>query len=183
MDRPKNYLEIDGNKVIAPTAERQAELDAANGESEDVFSFTTPAQANEGVRLAVIILAVHAAYRVLITISVANQMVAAQLSFGSLSMMQIVGLAVGSVVGVFLSGGLAYAIFRHSRAATVLAIHWGLFLSIAPINAMFDGRLLSAILPLLFNAALLFSLIRAAWANFAWHRFQRGELANPEIFD
>ncbi|MFY0636702.1 hypothetical protein [Maricaulis maris] len=82
-----------------------------------------------------------------------------------------------------ISGGLAWGIYRHSRIASLAAIIWTLTLCIAPIARLVSGLPLGALLPLLFNAAMLTTLAWATMANFAWHRFQRGDLADPDVFE
>ena len=183
MDKPESYFEIDGNKVGAPTAERQAELDAANGESEDAFDISTPAKANESLRPGVIILAVHAAYRVVLSIfglTAAGGAVAASGGAGMGGLLIAAALLLGPAI---ISGGLALAIYRHSRIASIAGIVWALVLCIAPVTLLIGGQPLGALLPLLFNAAMLTTLAWATMANFAWHRFERGDVADPDVFD
>ena len=94
------------------------------------------------------------------------------------------GLTAGLLlVPALISGGLAWGIYRHSRIASIAAIIWALVLCIAPIALLVGGLPLGALLPLLFNAAMLTTLAWATMANFAWHRFQRGDLADPDVFD
>jgi cation transporter-like permease len=204
MDTPKNYLSIDGNKVMAPTAERQAELEAASGESEDAFDISTPEKAHESLRPGLGILAAHAGFRAIVTLVLIAQLA---MSMGPLAAYPSAFLTIailGSLAGAILSAGLAYGIYRHSRIASVVAIAWTLLLCVHPVIFMFGfapigglfgmalttpirlafvGLPLGALLPLLFNAAMLTTLAWATMANFAWHRFQRGDLADPDVFD
>lgn len=183
MDTPKNYLSIDGNKVMAPTAERQAELEAASGESEDAFDISTPEKAHESLRPGIIILAVHAGYRAVVGV-LGLAALGPALATGGVGALLGLGLTAGFLlVPALISGGLAWGIYRHSRIASIAAIIWALVLCIAPIALLVGGLPLGALLPLLFNAAMLTTLAWATMANFAWHRFQRGDLADPDVFD
>lgn len=154
-------LPIDGNKVIPPTPEKQAEIDAATASDDEPDFLETRQGINMAVMPAVALTALGGVFAIISVFALAGLVGGGAAFAGGLAMIVVIAA---------LSFGLAIFIFRKSRIAACIALGLQVLdfgrVVLTAVQVGFGSQIVSVagstVVTLLFILAVL--------ACFAYHR-------------
>ncbi len=184
-----NYVGIDVMKPMAPTAEKQAELDAgvASDQASTLnFDLNTLEGARNAVRPAAVLFGLSALLALLTGILLTFQADWSQLTNTSLPAAEYTAangrayLALGLYVNAAWVGLLAVFVFLRSRVAAVVAAIWVGFRWILKAALVLSGDFSGLIFGTLFLVFLTGAVAWALPASFAHARLSRQAGAGPD---
>ena len=172
MTKRGTYVGVDIMKPVAPTSEKQAELQAeAEADAFAGFDLNTLEGARNAVRPAAVLLGLQALF---------------SLVFAALYAGQDVTLALTHTLGLVLLGSLAGFVFVGSRIATILAALWVALEWLTKVINILNGELgyiLSGTIYLVFVTGAVAWAVPASFAYVRHARKAKTEPAEPNTPD